>query len=527
MKESLREVEACASLNTEGCGVFTHYYRLFLTIHESLFSADTLEDMFKALGEGLKSIIDIAGIILVFKDENLPQKELHFCFSDHSPPEAACQHVSQLASKVFETRSPFELSKEDLGGVMKSGMVYPLFFHNRVEAALGFFCFSPVEVLRDKLEGIKRMLPEIGLMVGSYRLWWEKEVRRRQWETAMEALDDAVFVVDIRSNKISFSNRAALMLLGEGVATQSPIPIKSCKIPVLCRLCDSIKDSVVRSKTPKDSRFIDRNTTYSLRAYPVINDVGEVESLLFVLRDITQEVRRNLNLIKSERLEAISEVLEGVTHSLNNPITAVVGFSQFLLERDDIPEDAKEMLRVIEREGKRCSEVVSRLLSFVGSREGEEGQVDINGVVSNIALLRGEAMFKRGVDLELDLDPNIQFVWGESHAIQLALVNIVLNAEKVVSDRTGKIRISTRQVDDWVEILVEDNGPGIPLEIREKIFSPFFTTDVTRGTGLGLSIALAAIEDHGGKIEVGESLDLGGALFRVLLPLPARGRSDA
>lgn len=495
--------------------------RLFLSLHESLLSAESLEDLFKRLGEGLKGLVDIAGIILLFRDENLPQKELHFCFSEQTPHDSACHHVSQLAARVFDTKRFIELTREDLGGMMESGIVYPLFFHSRVEAAIGFFCIYPLETLKERIKGIEEILPDIGLMVGSYRLWWEKEARRRQWETAMEALEDAVFIVDLRTNRISFSNRAARMLIGEGVTPDSPVPIKACKVPVLCKLCDSMKSSIVRSKTPKDSHFIDGEITFSLRGYPIIGEEGDIESLLFILRDITKEVRRNLNLIKSERLEAISEVLEGVSHSLNNPIAAVVGFAQFLLEREDIPEDAKEMLKVIEREGKRCSEVVSRLLTFVGTREGEVGQVDVNGVVSNIALLRGQAMLEKGIELDLHLDPDLKFVWGESHAIQQALVNIVLNAEKVVPEKGGKVRISTRQMEGWIEVLIEDNGPGIPEEIREKIFSPFFTTDVTKGTGLGLSISLSAVEDHGGRIEVGDS-ELGGALFRVLLPLPAK-----
>jgi signal transduction histidine kinase len=156
----------------------------------------------------------------------------------------------------------------------------------------------------------------------------------------------------------------------------------------------------------------------------------------------------------------------------------------------------------------------------VGTREGEVGQVDVNGLVGNIALLRGQAMFERGIELELNLDPDLPFVWGESHAIQQALVNIVLNAEKVVPGKEGLVRISTTQGEDDLEVLIEDNGPGVPQDIKESIFYPFFTTDITKGTGLGLSIAQSAIEDHGGRIEVGDS-EMGGALFKVSIPFPS------
>ncbi len=497
------------------------YAKLFFSLHKTLLSAQNLEELLNALGEGLKKIVDIAGISLVFRDESLPQRQIHRCFSHITSLDNACQHFAQIALKVFETHQPLELRREDLNGIMESGIIYPLFFHNRVEAALGFFCTSPIETLRKRLNGIEEILPDIGLVVAGYRLWWERELKRRQWETAMEAFEDAVFIVNIRNNRISYSNKAALNLLGKEVAPTSSFPIERCTISILCKLCQSITNSVVRSKAPKDSRFVDENRTFSLRAYPILGEKGKVESVLFILRDVTAEVRSNLNLIKLERLEAISEVLEGVSHSLNNPITAVVGFSQFLLEREDLPEDAREMLRVIEREGKRCAEVVNRLLSFVGNREGEVGQIDINGLVSNIALLRSQSILERGIELEIRLDPNLQFVWGESHAIQQALVNIVLNAEKVVPEKDGIIRISTKQKENEIEVAIEDNGPGIPKEIRETIFSPFFTTDVTKGTGLGLSIALSAVEDHGGRIEVGDS-ELGGALFRVVLPLPVK-----
>ena len=111
-------------------------------------------------------------------------------------------------------------------------------------------------------------------------------------------------------------------------------------------------------------------------------------------------------------------------------------------------------------------------------------------------------MFEKGTELELRLDPNLQFIWGESHAIQQALVNIVLNAEKVVPEKGGVVRISTRQLEGEIEVVIEDNGPGIPEEIRETIFSPFFTTDVTKGTGLGLASAYGIVKNHGGYIDV-------------------------
>ncbi len=506
-----------------GICLFDPYARFFFSLHRSLLAAENLEDLLNTLGEELKGVVEIAGINLVFRDEALSKKQIHRCFSDVPPPAEACQYVSQLATDVFDTKVPLELDRETLGGIMESGIVYPLFFHNQVEAALGFFCTEPLEELRVKLEGIGDILPEIGLIVGGYRLWWERELRRRQWETAMEAVDDAIFVADLNNMKVSYSNRAAKELLGEGLRENSNLSMHSCKIPLLCSLCQNMKESVARSKTPKDSRFVSKDRTFSLRAFPIIGDGGDVDSVLFILRDVSSEVRTNLNLIRAERLEAISEVLEGVSHSLNNPLTAVVGFAQFLLERSDIPEDAKKMLGVIEREGKRSSEVVNRLLSFVGTREGVEGQVDLCELVNNIALLRRQAMFERGVELELMLDPEVPFIWGESHALQQALVNIVLNAEKVVKDKEGMVRISVRQRDEEVEVTIEDNGPGIPKEIRDSIFYPFFTTDVTKGTGLGLSIALSSVEEHGGRIEVGDS-ELGGALFRVFLPLPSVSR---
>ncbi len=496
------------------------YANLFLSLHNTLLSANSLDELLNTLGEGLKGIVNIAGINLVFKDDVTGPTQIHRCFTDTPPPEGACQYISQISRQVFQDKSPLELTRKELGDLMGSGIVYPLFFHGQVEAAMGFFCTQPIKVLRERLSGIEELLPELGLIVGGYRLWWEKEKRRRQWEAALEALEDAVFLADLQSNRISYANRAAREMLGEGITAGSALPIKACKVPLLCTLCHSLKDSVVRSKTPKESRFIDKERTLSLRASPVMGEGGTVESILFILKDVTLDVKRNLNLIKAERLEAISEVLEGISHSLNNPITAVVGFAQFLLERDDIPPDAKESLKVIERESKRCSEVVNRLLTFIGSKEGEVGQVDVNSLVSNIALLRSDAMFRKKIDLDIRLDPNLKFVWGESHAIQQALVNIVLNAENAVPQEGGIIRISTRQLKETVEVVVEDNGPGVPQEIKETIFTPFFTTDITKGTGLGLSIALSAIEEQGGSIEVRDSEELGGALFRVVLPLP-------
>jgi signal transduction histidine kinase len=227
-------------------------------------------------------------------------------------------------------------------------------------------------------------------------------------------------------------------------------------------------------------------------------------------------------LIQAAKLAAVGEMAAGIAHELNNPLTTVTGFSELVLE--EIPQDAahRQELEMVLREARRASDVVRRLLDF--SRQGEptRTRADINEVVNDVIALTKHLIHTNGVQLTLNLVPEIPWVSVDRNQMKQVLLNLVHNALQAMPSG-GKLNIATsvasREDRKWVTMCVQDSGVGIKTRDKERIFEPFFTTKGSvGGTGLGLSVTYGIVSDHGGLIEV-ESQPGSGSLFTVWLPL--------
>ena len=225
-------------------------------------------------------------------------------------------------------------------------------------------------------------------------------------------------------------------------------------------------------------------------------------------------------LIQSAKLAAIGELLSGVSHELNNPLTGIWGISRILVDRD-MDETLKSEVTLIHKEAERCVRIVQNLLSFVGPHAEGKTYGSINSMVESALQLRQYELTVTNSEIDVQLQPDLPWTTADSHQIQQVVLNLISNAEHAMLEARGggKLAVKTSQIGDMIHLVVSDDGVGIPKENLGKVFDPFFTTkEVGEGTGLGLSICYRIVQDHGGEITV-DSVPDRGTTFTVQLPL--------
>jgi PAS domain S-box-containing protein len=269
--------------------------------------------------------------------------------------------------------------------------------------------------------------------------------------------------------------------------------------------------------------------TVRLSVRPVLDIAGEIESYEGIVDDVTERRRRDEILRRSERMASLGTTLAGVAHELNNPLAAIIGFTQLLLRRP-WPEEDRAALETINHEALRSATIVKDLLAMTRTRDAERrAAVNLNDVVGYIARTRRYALETAGIALRLELDPALPPVRGDGDQLEQVLLNLLTNAEQALSETlengtqasAAAVTIRTRREGADAIFEVEDNGPGVPEDARSRIWDPFWTTkEEGQGTGLGLSVAHSIVTDHGGTITI-ETSPAPGARFVVRLPIAA------
>ena len=257
------------------------------------------------------------------------------------------------------------------------------------------------------------------------------------------------------------------------------------------------------------------------------------EEVLCVIRDVTDQKMLQEQLIQSEKMSAIGQLVSGVAHELNNPLAGISAFAQLLLTEKRFPPDQRTAAEMIYAEARRASRIVQNLLTFARQHKPERTPTGVNQVLDDTLELRGYELRVRGIEVTRDYDEQIPETMADAHQLQQVFLNLVTNAEQAMEKsprESQRLIVRTRRTGAVIRIDVEDTGPGIPPNLLERIFNPFFTTKPTgSGTGLGLSISLGIVREHEGRIWA-ENAPQGGARFIVEVPIVthrASGESQA
>jgi PAS domain S-box-containing protein len=259
---------------------------------------------------------------------------------------------------------------------------------------------------------------------------------------------------------------------------------------------------------------------FSISLSPMRDERGDINSVVVVMTDVTDAADLQAKLMHTEKMAALGQLVSGVAHEVNNPLAAIVGFTDLLLENTSVPEDAKEELRVILQEAQRTRVIVQNLLSFARQMPAQREPVQVNSILRQTLKLRSYDLSNHGVELIEKYDQDLPAIIGDAHQLQQVFLNVINNAYDAVLEmrRSGKIEIHTSRRADQVEVAFRDNGPGISQ--IDRIFDPFFTTkEVGKGTGLGLSICYGIIRAHRGEIVASNNADGQGSTFVVRLPI--------
>ncbi|HMV32426.1 MAG TPA: response regulator, partial [Gemmatimonadales bacterium] len=252
---------------------------------------------------------------------------------------------------------------------------------------------------------------------------------------------------------------------------------------------------------------------------PLVEE-GRVTTVLGIVRDVTDQRRVQAQLLQAEKMSAIGQLVGGMAHEINNPLASILVNMELLVGEAKDPAQL-ESLQAIKVEADRAAQIVRNLLTYVRGQGSERAVVDLRDAVRGALALRRNQLLSQQIEVSADLPAEPVLVWGNTINLQQVLMNLLVNAEQAIRGSRGRGHVWIRLAagEHLATIVVDDDGPGIPLEFTSRIFDPFYTTKPEgEGTGLGLSVSAGIIADHNGKIAAAERPG-GGARFVVELPL--------
>lgn len=426
-------------------------------------------------------------------------------------------------STAAEPAAGSEKFKEEGGRAgLKGVYIFPVLTGKKTSAVLEFFSERAEETNQLHTE----VLSNLALQIGRVMERKEAEASLKKLGNAMEQTTDGIMTT--RSDgTIEYVNPAFERSSGykkDEVVGKNPRLLASGKHTkeFFGQMWDTIKSGgvwtgVITNKR-KSGEIYDEEITIS----PVHDANDAITHFIAVRRDVTEKKMLRTQLIQAEKMFTVGAFVSGVAHELNNPLTAILGFSQRLLSKGtDFPPDVSHQLGIIGEQTKRAVKIVQNLLQF--SRKAPPTTIfcNVNEVLDSTLSFLEYGFRSDNIKVRKDYEPTVR-VKGDVGQLQQVFTNIMLNAQHEMKKTGGVISITTKKNDGEARIIIENTGPPIPPDIMERLFDPFYTTKSPgEGTGLGLYIAFGIVADHNGKIWAESNHKASGARFIITLPLEA------
>jgi len=262
---------------------------------------------------------------------------------------------------------------------------------------------------------------------------------------------------------------------------------------------------------------------------PLSDEKGNTEGVVLSGSDVTDLKRLEEQLIQAEKLAAMGQMLAGVAHELNNPLTAILGVTELLRERPGTDDATRRQLELTHRQARRAARIVQNLLEFSRPASPHKKALDLSNLLERTLQLHEHSLRRNNIEVDSHLPADLPGVVGDANQLIQVFLNLITNAEQAIQEvrDSGRIQIRAGQNGRQVTITVQDDGVGISPEALPKIFDPFYTTKRPGGgTGLGLSICMSIIREHGGNIEA-ETLPAGGSAFTIYMPAALGQATDS
>jgi len=381
--------------------------------------------------------------------------------------------------------------------------------------------FKPEEILR-----AETLAHQAAIALENARLFQVVSRSQKEWETTFDAMQDCVSVHDT-TGKLIRANRALARRMKTVPQRLIGMMCSELYAPGEPRgdLCSHMPLLQAEGLSVEEAELPHMGGTFQVSVSPWYDKNNRVVGAIHVAKDVSNEKLLQQKLIQSEKLSAIGELISGIAHELNNPLTGVMGYSQLLQERKDIDERARESLLKINHLAMRCQKIVQNLLSFARKQKPERKPTNVNDILERTLDLRGYELSVNNIMLARELDRGLPSTIADGHQLQQVFLNLITNAEQAMLEAHGRgvltIRSKTDAQNNRIVVEIQDDGPGIPEKMLTRIFDPFFTTkEVGKGTGLGLSLAYGIIQEHGGAVYA-RSRPGEGATFVIELPIIA------
>jgi two-component system NtrC family sensor kinase len=353
------------------------------------------------------------------------------------------------------------------------------------------------------------------------RLRQQEEFRRQ----LLESFPDLILVLDLNQHYTFVNERVREILgytpeqyLGKRIDEPEDTPQE---FVALYNAVASGKQNLTSAEFGVKHRDGSRRTMRGTAA--VLSDAaGKQVGVIISARDITLERKLEQQIVQSERLAAMGQMIGGFAHELNNPLTGILGMTE-LLQDTTTEESARKQLTMLQQQARRAAEIVQNLMYFARPPAPGRSAVNLNELIERTVHLQAYPLRKANITVDFLPEPNLPTVMADPNQLMQVFLNLILNAEQAIreSREKGTLRIRVGKQGNSVCVTFQDDGPGISPENLPHIFDPFYTTKRPgRGTGLGLSICKTVLREHQGAIEAAQGPG-GGAVFTITLPIAA------
>ena len=334
------------------------------------------------------------------------------------------------------------------------------------------------------------------------------QASQQEWKKIFDSIQELMSVYDYQGKLIKCNMSFALRL------NKRPEELIGLKCEDLLSSQADSKDSKEISSnwsTPKiirtETYFKKLNGTFSSTRTPQFDNKGNVVATILVLRDISEEKELKKQLLQSEKMQSIGQLVAGIAHELNNPLMGITGYSEILMDTpgETTLTDIKPKIEKIYQEALRTAKIVQQLLVFARAKEVQRSPHNVNDLIKETLELKNYSLTEENIEITTDLSPHIGKSFIDYYQLQQVFINFLNNAVDAIKEtsESGTIEIKSKLVGRTIFITFKDSGPGMTQEVLGKVFDPFFSTkEVGKGTGLGLSISHGIIKDHGGWIDI-------------------------
>jgi two-component system NtrC family sensor kinase len=506
-------------------------------VAQAISSTLDLDVLLEEIYEQLTQVINSSGYYVTLHDETAQLLHFEILIDEEKRfPKTTVPVGDGAVSYVIRTKKPLlmndvEKYMEALGlkvqivgtnKLSQSWMGVPMISGEKVLGVLAVSSYEKNAFSQNDLGLLTNITNQAALAVMNAQFFQQILKGKKEWEHTFDSITDLICLLDenfaiVRANKIVAEK------LGLGL---DEVIGKKCyeifhKYDSVCPNCPHKRAWECKKPATYERKSSISDEIFSVSTFPRFDQEGKFIGAVHVTKDVTAQKRLREQLLQSEKMGAVGQLVSGVAHELNNPLAGVMGYVQLLLMRSDLDEKTVTSLNKILKESDRAKNIVLNLLTFARKHKPEKKYVNINTILEQTLELRQYDLRVTNTEVVKELSTDIPNTMADFYQLQQVFLNIINNAHQAMMEDQGKgaLTIRTMKVGDFISISIADTGPGIPKENLTKIFEPFFTTkEVGRGTGLGLSISYGIIEEHGGKIncfsEIGK-----GANFVIEIPI--------